>query len=114
MFEIRRYCSASGDEPFTVWLLELVVRQARARIMARLERLELGNFGDTRFLRDGVRELKVDWGPGYRVYFGRDGRASVLLLCGGDKRMQTRDIERAVSLWREYQKRKSRNPVVRR
>jgi putative addiction module killer protein len=73
-FEIRRYRTASGDEPFTQWLSELPDRMARARVLVRLERLELGNFGDARLLRDGVSELRVNWGPGYRVYFGRAGR----------------------------------------
>lgn len=62
-FEIRRYRSAAGDEPFTQWLSDLPDRQARARILARLERLEAGNFGDVKFLRDGVSELRIDWDP---------------------------------------------------
>ncbi len=72
-FEIRRYRNAAGGEPFTEWLGGLRDRSARARILARLERLEAGNFGDARCLRDGVSELRIDWGPGYRVYFGREG-----------------------------------------
>ena len=72
----------------------------------RLERLEVGNFGDSRFPRDGVSELRIDWGPGYRVYFGRDGKTVVVLLCGGDKRKQNTDIEKAVELWQEYGNRK--------
>ncbi len=104
--EIRRYRSAAGGEPFTEWLAELHDRSARARILARLERLEAGNFGDAKFLRDGVSELRIDWGPGYRVYFGRDGQTVIVLLCGGDKRQQDADIKRAVELWQEYAKRK--------
>ena len=100
-FEIRRYRTAAGDEPFTRWLSDLGDRQVQARILVRLERLEVGNFGDSRFLRDGVSELRIDWGPGYRVYFGRDGK-TVVLLCGGDKRKQNTDIEKAVELWQEY------------
>lgn len=110
MFEIRRYRTASGDEPFTDWLSDLPDRQARARILARLERLEVGNLGDCKFLRHGVSELRVDWGPGYRVYFGRDGRTVIVLLCGGDKRKQDADIKRAAELWQEYTNRKKRRP----
>ena len=104
--EIRRYCTVAGDEPFTRWLNALPDRQARARILVRLERLEVGNFGDSRYLRDGVSELRIDWGPGYRAYFGRDGEAVVVLLCGGDTRKQAADIKKAVELWNEYGDRK--------
>ena len=110
MFEIRRYRAVTGSEPFTDWLSALHDRQAKARILARLERLGVGNFGDCKFLRDGVRELRVDWGPGYRVYFGREGQTVVVLLCGGDKRKQDSDIKKAVALWQEYENRKKRVP----
>ncbi len=109
-FELRRYRTVAGTEPFTQWLSELPDRQAGARVLVRLERLELGNFGDVRFLRDGVSELRIDWGPGYRVYFGRDGKMVIVLLCGGDKRRQDADIEQAVELWRDYENRKKRGP----
>lgn len=109
-FEIRRYRNAAGGEPFTEWLTKLVDRQARARVLARLERLEAGNFGDVKFLRDGVSELRIDWGSGYRVYFGRDGRTVIVLVCGGDKRKQDADIKRAVDLWQEYVNRKKTEP----
>jgi len=109
-FEIRRYRTAAGAEPFTDWLTHLRDRQARARILARLERLEVGNFGDCKFLREGVSELRIDWGPGYRVYYGRDGRTLIVLLCGGDKRKQDADINRAVNLWQEYGRRQKPDP----
>lgn len=109
-FEIRRYRNAAGGEPFTEWLTKLADRQARARVLARIERLEAGNFGDVKFLRDGVSELRIDWGPGYRVYFGRDGRTVIVLVCGGDKRKQDADIKRAVDLWQEYVNRKKAEP----
>jgi putative addiction module killer protein len=70
------------------------------------EARKAGNFGDAKALRDGVSEMRIDWGPGYRVYFGRDGQTMVILLCGGDKRRQDADIQRAVDLWREYVNRK--------
>lgn len=105
-FEIRRYRDPQGAEPFTEWLAGLRDRSAKARVLARLERLEAGNFGGAKALRDGVCEMRIDWGPGYRVYFGRDRQTVVILLCGGDKRRQDADIKRAVDLWREYVNRK--------
>jgi putative addiction module killer protein len=109
--EIRRYRSAAGVEPFTDWFAGLRDGQAKARILVRLERLAVGNFGDARALRAGVSELRIDWGPGYRVYFGREGRTVVILLGGGDKRSQEADIRRAIDLWSEYESRRSRGPV---
>jgi putative addiction module killer protein len=73
-----------GEAPFTKWLSALRDVQARARVRTRLDRLSLGNFGDYRALAGGVFELKIDWGPGYRVYFAIVGDQIVLLLCGGD------------------------------
>ena len=110
MLEIRRYRTIQGREPFTDWLADLRDRQARARILVRLERLELGNLGDCKFVGGGVSELRVDWGPGYRVYFGRDGRTVIVLISGGDKRRQDRDIKGAMELWQEYENRKRRVP----
>jgi putative addiction module killer protein len=109
---IRRYRTASGREPFTEWLSKLPDRQARARILARLERLAVGNFGDVKVLRGGVSEIRVDWGPGYRVYFGRNGDQLIILLCGGDKRGQDADIERATRLWLEYERRRKCDPYA--
>jgi putative addiction module killer protein len=112
--EIRRYRTIAGDEPLTQWLAALADRKARARILVRLERLELGNFGDARHVREGVCELRIDWGPGYRVCFGREGDSIVVLLCGGDKRRQAADVERAVKLWDEHENRRARAPRAKR
>jgi len=76
------------------------------RIAARIDRIELGNFGDSKALGQGVCELRVDYGPGYRVYFGRDGRQIVVLLVGGDKRTQSKDIATAQQFWADYKARK--------
>lgn len=95
------------------WLSDLPDRQAQARILARLERLEFGNFGDSKYVRDGVSELRIDWGPGYRIYFGRDAEM-IVLLHSGDKRKQDTDIERAVQLWQEYASRRKHDPHGRR
>jgi putative addiction module killer protein len=86
--------SASFDE----WLDELRDRRARARIEVRIDRLARGNAGDVRPVGCGVSELRVDYGPGYRVYFTRCGASLVVLLCGGDKRTQATDIERAIRI----------------
>lgn len=82
-------------ETFRSWLADLRDRRAVARIAARIDRLKLGNPGDVKSVGDGVSELRIDYGPGYRLYFKRVGQEIVLLLCGGDKSTQERDIERA-------------------
>ncbi len=73
--------------------------------MARIDRLSAGNFGDAKALRDGLFELRIDWGPGYRVYYAVVGRSCVLLICGGDKRKQTSDIKRALEYLTDYRRR---------
>ena len=103
--ELRVYQRRDGTQPFAVWLSELADRQARARIRTRLDRLALGNLGDCKALDGGVSELRVDWGPGYRVYFARIGAAILLLLCAGDKRTQSQDIERAKTYLADYRAR---------
>lgn len=105
MIEIRRYKTDNKIEPVTEWLGSLKDKQARARIEVRLARLTAGNFGDCKPLRDSVWELKIDWGSGYRVYYGQVDKAIVLLLCGGDKRTQDADIERAVDYFKDFKRR---------
>jgi putative addiction module killer protein len=85
-------------EVFAAWFARLRDRQARARIAARIRRLSLGNPGDVKPVGGGVSEMRVDYGPGYRVYFTRRGDRVVVLLCGGDKRTQARDIATAIAL----------------
>lgn len=79
--------------------------QARARIATRIDRLSLGDFGDCKALREGVSEMRIDWGPGYRLYYAMVGRTCVLLLCGGDKRKQSSDIKRAIEYLEDYKER---------
>lgn len=91
--ELRRYLTVSGRDVFGEWLSELRDVRTRAKIVTRIDRLSAGNFGDCKALRGGLFELRIDWGPGYRVYFAMAGKACVLLLCGGDnavRRHQTR------------------------
>jgi putative addiction module killer protein len=103
--EIRNYADASGKVPFRDWLYAMKDKAGQKRIMARLARVMAGNFGDCKPLRDGVMELKVDFGPGYRVYMSRQGAVLVLLLCAGDKSSQNRDIELAIEYLEDWKQR---------
>jgi putative addiction module killer protein len=109
MTELKTYVSAAGKSYFTDWLNKLRDMQARARIDVRLNRLANGLIGDTKFVGEGVSELRIDWGPGYRVYFARDGVTVVLLPCGGDKRTQQKDIDHVIEYWKDYQTRRKQN-----
>lgn len=91
-----------SSAPFTDWLDALKDVAARAVIRARLNRLRLGNFGDCKPVGSGVHEIRIDLGPGYRVYFGRRGSTLVMLLCGGHKGSQQRDIRKAQMFWKEF------------
>jgi putative addiction module killer protein len=92
---------------FDAWLDRLNDPRAVARIVARIDRMCLGNLGDSKPVGQGIWELRIDHGPGYRVYYVLTGRRVVPLLCGGDKRSQMRDIRRAVELWNDYRERES-------
>lgn len=103
--ELRYYQTAHGERPVVTWLERLEDRQAGARIAIRLARVQHGNFGDVEPVGEGVLELRIDWGPGYRVYFARLGQTIVLLLCAGDKRTQRKDIKRAKEYFDDYKAR---------
>ena len=90
------------SDTFSQWLGRLKDRQARARIQMRLDRMALGNPGDVKAVREGISEIRVDCGPGYRVYFIQRGQLRVVLLAGGDKRSQEADIERAIRIARDW------------
>jgi putative addiction module killer protein len=109
MIEVRRYITATGKDVFGEWLASLKDARARAKVAARVARLAVGNFGDCRPLREGVWELRINWGPGYRVYYAMLERTCVLLLCGGDKRKQAADIKRAIEYWNDYQERMAKS-----
>lgn len=100
--EVVAFRAAGGRVPFEEWLDGLSDRRAVARVLARLARVRQGNLGDCKPVGGGVDELRVDYGPGYRVYLGQKGRTLVVLLCGGDKRTQDRDIRLAKQYWREF------------
>lgn len=101
--EIQNYLTADGRSPFQEWLDSLRNLNAKVKIEKRLERVALGNLGDYRSVGAGVYEFKLDYGPGYRVYFGQIGSTIVLLLCGGDKSTQKQDILEAREYWRDYE-----------
>lgn len=105
MFEIRDYQTPEGRAPFKDWLFALADRLAKARIAARVQRMGAGNFGDCKPIAGGVWELRIDHGPGYRVYYARAGDRLILLLVGGDKRRQQTDIETALDHWKDWQRR---------
>ena len=102
---VRIYEAIDGRRPFEKWLRKLRDAGARQRIRVRIARLRLGNFGDAKSVGEGVSELRIDCGPGYRVYFGRDGEKVVILLCGGDKASQSADIQTAKVFWADYKAR---------
>jgi len=102
MVEVRHYVTRSGIDVFAEWLAKLADDHARARVADRIDRLSRGNFGDRKSLGGGLGELRVDWGPGYRVYYAMIGQTCVVLLCGGDKRRQASDIQRARGYFKDY------------
>jgi putative addiction module killer protein len=104
MYTIEHYCTPEDDRNVYVdWLKTLRDRMAKLAILRRVDRVMNGNFGDHKFCRDGVSELRIDIGAGYRVYYAIAGKQVVLLLCGGDKRTQDVDINRACSHWQTWQ-----------
>jgi len=103
--ELFHYLAEDGKDIVREWLARLVDQRARAKINARFDRLRADNFGDCKPLSDGVWELRIDWGPGYRVYYARIGQMVLLLLCGGDKRSQAADIARAIEYFKDYKRR---------
>lgn len=107
--DIRRYITSDGRVPFGEWLDSLRDTKAKTNINKRLDRVSLGNLGDYRSVGEGVCELRIDYGPGYRVYFGQIGSTIVLLLCGGDKSTQEQDIRRAIEYWTDYRRRENAN-----
>lgn len=101
------YETPDGKQPVQEWLYALRDIMARAKLRARIDRVKLGNFGKCDPVGQGVMELKLDFGPGYRIYFGQMGQALIVLLCGGDKGTQPKDIKRAQEYWADYKRRHS-------
>ena len=103
--EIRDYLDPSGNSPFVVWFGSLNAIAA-AKVTTALIRIEQGNLSNAKSVGGGVVEYRINWGPGYRIYFGRDGDTLVILLAGGTKRRQQRDIAAAQARWTDYKRRK--------
>jgi putative addiction module killer protein len=105
MIETKTYQDSNGRKPYVEWLDSLTDKQAKARILVRVNRMAAGNFGDCKPVRDGVQELRIDHGPGYRVYLSRQGPVMVLLLCGSDKGDQDRTIKQAIDYLNDWKQR---------
>ena len=103
---VLEYLDRAGSSPFAAWFQSLDAAAA-AKVTTALRRLDLGNFSNVKGVGGGVFEYRIDFGPGYRVYFGKDGDAVVILLCGGTKKRQDRDIAMAHDRWVDYKKRKA-------
>ena len=105
MHEIRHYQTKGGKDLFIDWRRQMRDTTAKIAVDRRINRMELGNFGNHKFCRDGVWELRIDVGQGYRVYYALAGNQLILLLCGGNKRTQSADIDRACEYWQDWQER---------
>ena len=103
--EVRRYKDAKGHNPFESWFDALPDKRTQTVVDARLARVEAGSLGDCKPVREGVQELRIDYGPGYRVYLSRQGPVLVLLLCGSDKRDQSREIQKAIEYLNDWKQR---------
>ncbi|SHM09971.1 type II toxin-antitoxin system RelE/ParE family toxin [Vreelandella subglaciescola] len=107
MIELTHYLTADGHDPFQAWLDTTKIKDRRAvmRVLTRLNRLAAGNAGDVKAVGDGVLELRIDYGPGYRVYYAKVGRRLVMLLIGGTKKRQQNDIEQAQAFLVDHRRR---------
>lgn len=103
--QVLRYQTRDGRLPIADWLESMRDGSARTRIVAAIDRMQTGARGDWRSIGGGLWEIRFHYGPGYRVYFGRRGNELILLLCGGDKGTQARDIETAHEYWKDYKAR---------
>ncbi|VAW60944.1 hypothetical protein MNBD_GAMMA08-2243 [hydrothermal vent metagenome] len=102
---INEYTDEAGHSPYAQWLDKLRDKRAIARIIMQVDRMELGLFGDSKPIGDGLSELRIHYGPGYRVYYAKEEQHIYLVLCGGDKSTQSKDIKRAKTYWQDYQRR---------
>ncbi len=103
--DIREFLDERGASPFARWF-DGLDPQAAAKVTVALARMEAGNLSNAKAVGEGVQEYRIAWGPGYRLYFGRDGDTLIILLCGGTKRHQQDDIAEAKTLWSAYKRRK--------
>lgn len=106
ILELREYLTADGRSPYAVWF-ERLNREAAVKVAAALARMQQGNLSNAKGVGAGVYEYRIDFGPGYRIYFGKDGDRMVILVGGGTKKRQEHDIQTAVARWQDYKQRKS-------
>ena len=105
MVEVREYLDRGGRSPFAAWS-DRLNREAAAKVAAALARIQQGNFSNAKSVGAGVYEYRIDFGPGYRIYFGKDGDRLVILVGGGTKKRQQEDIKTALVRWQDYKQRK--------
>jgi len=105
MLEVREYLDGSGHSPYAAWF-DRLNREAAAKVTAALVRIEQGNLSNAKSVGSGVSEYRIDFGPGYRIYFGQDGDRLVILVGGGTKKCQREDIKIALARWQDYKRRK--------
>ncbi len=104
---VNEYLDEQGESPYAQWIGRLRDVRAKAKILLQVDKMELGLFGDVEPIGDGLSELRIHYGPGYRVYFGKEGQQIYLLLCGGDKSTQSKDIKKAKAYWKSHKRRGS-------
>ena len=105
MLDVREYLAPDGSSPYAKWFKDLNA-PAAAKVAIAITRMAQGNFSNTKGVGSGLQEYRIDFGPGYRIYFGRDGERLVILFGGGTKRRQSDDIRNAQALWADYRRRK--------
>jgi len=103
--EVDFYRTREGKVPFEDWYYSLKDSRVKDIVQARIAKVRAGNFGDCKWVDEGVHEFRIHYGPGYRIYFGQLGRKVVVLLCGGDKRSQAADIGKAIHYWQDFRRR---------
>jgi putative addiction module killer protein len=104
-WEVEVYTTSSGESPFQEWADNLKDKEGKAKILSRITRVPAGNWGDFKFIAEGIFEFRIQAGPGYRIYFAKHQNRVVLLLCGGDKSSQAKNISQAIIYWKEYRRR---------
>ncbi len=105
MFEVKEYINSAGKSPYADWVADLRDQTAQVKILRQTRRMALGNFGDVKPVGNGVSETKINYGPGYRVYHAKVGNQLVILLCGGDKSTQAKDIKQAKQHLQDFKNR---------
>jgi len=103
-YTVNEYCDENGRSHYDEWLCSLRDARAKAKIISAVDRMELGNLGDSEPVGEGVSELRIHYGPGYRIYYAKHAKTIFLLLCGGDKSTQKKDIMQAKKLWRDHKR----------